>query len=117
MKLMVLLRKQSFTICVSSDDDKRIADINIDVEKYAKDENEPTEAAIVSLLADIENSAVASYKKYDECADEFSLHEEVVAQLKLFYPSLQSVIRQIKRKTAVHRECALRNLKKELNIT
>ena len=117
MKLMVLLKKQSFTVCVSSDDDKRITEISIDCAKYAKDENEPTESTIANLLVDIENSAVASYKRYDECADEFSLHEEVVTQLKLFYPSLQSVIRQIKRKTAVHRECTLRKLKKELNIT
>ena len=116
MRLQILLFTKLLRVCVCDDEDKRIAELCIECAKFASDEDEPTEAAIVRLLSDIENAVMTSYKKYDPSADEYSLHEDLVSQIKMFYPGLQSTIRHIKRKSASHRECSLRNIKKSLNL-
>lgn len=116
MNLLVVLEGLRIRVNVATDEEKSIADIEIDTVKFTQDADEPTESAIVRVLVDIENATVQAYKKYDPCADEYSLREDIVRQLKVFYPAIQSIIRRAKRRTASHREINLKNYKKELNI-
>ena len=116
MILLVVLEGLRIRVNVATDEDKSIADICIDLIKFTQHADEPTESAIVRLLVDIENAALQAYKKYDPCADEYSLREDIVRQLKSFYPAIQSAVRRVKRRTASHREINLKNYKKELNI-
>lgn len=116
MNLLVVLEGLRIRVNVATDEEKSVADICIDLVKFTQDADEPTESAIVRLLVDIENATLQAYKKYDPCADEYSLREDIVRQLKAFYPAIQSMVRRVKRRTASHREIKLKNFKKELNI-
>ena len=116
MNLLVVLEGLRVRVNVATDEEKSVADICIDTVQFTQDADEPTESAIVRLLVDIENATMQAYKKYDPCADEYSLREDVVRQLKAFYPAIQSMVRRVKRRTASHREIKLKNFKKELNI-
>lgn len=116
MNLLVILDGLHIRVNVATDEEKSIADIDIDTVKFTQDADEPTESAIVRVLVDIENATLQAYKKYDPCADEYSLREDIVRQLKAFYPAIQSIIRRVKRRTASHREINLKNYKKELNL-
>ena len=116
MHLMIMLSTATIRVVVSDDDDKKIAVIDINCAKFATDIDEPIESALVRLLTDIESASVTAYKNHDPFADEYSLHEGAVRQIKLFYPGIQSTIRQVKRGSATHRDCNLRQLKKELNL-
>jgi len=116
MNLLVVIEGLRIRVNVATDEEKRIADICIDTVQFTQDADEPTESAIVRLLVDLENASLQAYKKHDPCADEYSLREDIVRQLKVFYPAIQSIIRRVKRRTASHREINLKNFKKELNL-
>ena len=116
MNLLVVLEGLRIRVNVATDEEKSVANICIDTVQFTQDADEPTESAIVRLLVDIENASVQAYKKYDPCSDEYSLREDIVRQLKVFYPAIQSMVRRVKRRTASHREIKLKNFKKELNI-
>ena len=116
MNLLVVLEGLRVRVNVATDEEKSVANICIDTVQFTQDADEPTESAIVRLLVDIENATLQAYKQYDPCSDEYSLREDIVRQLKVFYPAIQSMIRRVKRRTASHREINLKNYKKELNI-
>ena len=116
MNLLVVLEGLRVRVNVATDEEKSVANICIDTVQFTQDADEPTESAIVRLLVDIENATLQAYKQYDPCSDEYSLREDIVRQLKVFYPAIQSMVRRVKRRTASHREIKLKNFKKELNI-
>ncbi len=92
------------------------AEIRVDILEYNKEPSETTEAAIVRLLANLEDMLVEVCKRHDKFADDYTLHEEARKRIKKMYPFIQSSLREAKRSTASQRERMLNNIKKELHL-